>query len=283
MACEEALRIIDGWGDTVGPAGDPEALGPQPDNVHVIARIPGTGDAEPLLLLGHSDVVPVEEENWDVDPFAGEIVDGEIYGRGALDMKGANSAFISAMLRHLDEGAEFDRDIIVLTDCDEEAGSFGSRWLAANHWDKLDAVIKKVEAARAEGLKITADMYTYTAGATGLTACLPPWTAADGRLFENLADSAVRETERLLKDIFREPDAVASAVDQSKLAERTLKRRFKAATGLTILEYVQNLRIEEAKQLLETTGEPTDTEPTDTTEGPASSDLTVGPERMLAE
>lgn len=112
---------------------------PQPDNVHVIARIPGTGDAEPLLLLGHSDVVPVEEENWDVDPFAGKVVDGEIYGRGALDMKGANSAFISAMLRHLDEGAEFDRDIIVLTDCDEEAGSYGSRWLAENHWDKIDA------------------------------------------------------------------------------------------------------------------------------------------------
>lgn len=112
---------------------------PQPDNVHVIARITGTGTKEPLLLLGHSDVVPVEEENWDVDPFAGKIVDGEIYGRGALDMKGANSASISALLRHLDEGAEFDRDIIVLTDCDEEAGSYGSAWLAEKHWDKIDA------------------------------------------------------------------------------------------------------------------------------------------------
>ncbi|HUE80142.1 MAG TPA: helix-turn-helix domain-containing protein [Sphingomicrobium sp.] len=65
------------------------------------------------------------------------------------------------------------------------------------------------------------------------------------------ADSAVRETEKLLKDIFRKPGAVARAVEQSKLPERTLKRRFKAATGLTILDYVQNLRIEEAKRLLE--------------------------------
>ena len=112
---------------------------PQKDNVHLIARIPGTGSEEPLLLLGHSDVVPVEEENWDEDPFAGTVVDGEIYGRGALDMKGANSAMISALLRHLDEGAEFDRDIIVLTDCDEEAGDYGSTWLAENHWDKIDA------------------------------------------------------------------------------------------------------------------------------------------------
>lgn len=112
---------------------------PQPDNVHLIARIKGSGTEEPLLLLGHSDVVPVEEENWDVDPFAGKVVDGEIYGRGALDMKGANSAMISALLQHLDEGAEFDRDIIVLTDCDEEAGDYGSRWLAEHHWDKIKA------------------------------------------------------------------------------------------------------------------------------------------------
>lgn len=112
---------------------------PQPDNVHLLARIMGTGQAEPMLFLGHSDVVPVEAQNWTADPFAGEIRDGEIYGRGALDMKGANSAAISALLRHLDEGAVFDRDIIVLTDCDEEAGSFGSKWLAATHWDELDA------------------------------------------------------------------------------------------------------------------------------------------------
>lgn len=112
---------------------------PQKDNVHLIARIPGKGEKEPLLILGHSDVVPVERENWDVDPFAGKVVDGEIYGRGALDMKGANSAMISALLRHLDEGAEFDRDIIVLTDTDEEAGDYGSAWLAENHWDKIDA------------------------------------------------------------------------------------------------------------------------------------------------
>ncbi|GAA2736362.1 hypothetical protein GCM10009867_20880 [Pedococcus aerophilus] len=113
---------------------------PQPDNVHLIARIKGTSTtAKPLLLLGHSDVVPVERENWSVDPFAGTVKKGEIYGRGALDMKGANAASISALLRHVAEGAKFERDIIILTDCDEEAGSYGSGWLAENHWDKLDA------------------------------------------------------------------------------------------------------------------------------------------------
>ncbi|HYO18493.1 MAG TPA: M20/M25/M40 family metallo-hydrolase [Dermatophilaceae bacterium] len=112
---------------------------PQPDNVHLIARIKGTTAAAPLLLLGHSDVVPVERKNWSVDPFSATVQDEQIYGRGALDMKGMNAASISSLLRHIREGGRFERDIIVLTDCDEEAGSYGSGWLAKNHWDKLDA------------------------------------------------------------------------------------------------------------------------------------------------
>ncbi|MBO2446445.1 M20/M25/M40 family metallo-hydrolase [Actinomadura barringtoniae] len=112
---------------------------PKADNVHLVARIKGTTAAPPLLLLGHSDVVPVERSKWTVDPFAGIVKNGEIYGRGSLDMKGANAAFITALLRHLGEKARFDRDIIVLTDCDEEAGNYGSSWLAKTHWDKINA------------------------------------------------------------------------------------------------------------------------------------------------
>lgn len=112
---------------------------PRPDNVHLIARIRGTTSAAPLLMLGHSDVVPVERDRWSVDPFSGTVIDGEVYGRGTLDMKGANSATITALLRHLAEGARFARDIIVLTDCDEEGGAYGSAWLAAHHWDRIAA------------------------------------------------------------------------------------------------------------------------------------------------
>jgi acetylornithine deacetylase/succinyl-diaminopimelate desuccinylase-like protein len=122
-------------------AGVPTEIIPTPKegNVHLIARIPGEAANAPLLLLGHSDVVPVERKDWSVDPFGGVVRKGNVYGRGTLDMKGANAAFISALLRHLDEGATFDRDIIVLTDADEESGPYGSAWLAENHWDKIDA------------------------------------------------------------------------------------------------------------------------------------------------
>ena len=112
---------------------------PQPDNVHLIARIKGTTSAAPVLILGHSDVVPVEKDKWHTDPFVGTVKNGQIFGRGALDMKGMDAASVSALLRHIDQGGQFERDIIVLTDCDEEAGNYGSSWLAEQHWDKLDA------------------------------------------------------------------------------------------------------------------------------------------------
>ncbi len=112
---------------------------PKKDNVHLLARIKGTTSAAPLLVLGHSDVVPAEKENWDTDPFTPTVANGAIFGRGALDMKGMNSASISGLLRHINEGGRFERDIIVLTDCDEEAGDYGSSWLAEKHWGKLKA------------------------------------------------------------------------------------------------------------------------------------------------
>jgi transcriptional regulator GlxA family with amidase domain len=72
------------------------------------------------------------------------------------------------------------------------------------------------------------------------------------------ADSLVRQCENLLAQCFLEPGAVGKVVEQLSVPERTLKRRFKAATGTSLMDYVQNLRIEEAKRLLESTEMPVD-------------------------
>jgi N-acyl-D-amino-acid deacylase len=64
------------------------------------------------------------------------------------------------------------------------------------NWPKTALAIAKIDSARASGVDVQADMYAYTAGATGLSACLPPWASADGKLFENLADSAMRARMR---------------------------------------------------------------------------------------
>ncbi|NUS13708.1 MAG: M20/M25/M40 family metallo-hydrolase [Streptomyces sp.] len=123
-------------------AGVPTELVPTPkeDNVHFFARVPGSGSAQkkPLLFLGHSDVVPAIGDAWTVEPFAGHIEGGMLYGRGSLDMKGVNAAFAAALLRHVREGARFDRDIVFWSDCDEEQGPHGVRWFLGEHPDKVD-------------------------------------------------------------------------------------------------------------------------------------------------
>ncbi|MFE7039054.1 M20/M25/M40 family metallo-hydrolase [Streptomyces atratus] len=114
---------------------------PKEGNVHFFARVPGSGPArkKPLVLLGHSDVVPAIGDKWTTDPFAGDIEDGKLYGRGSLDMKGVNAAFVAALLRHVREGAAFDRDIVFWSDCDEEQGPYGVRWFLSEHPGKVDA------------------------------------------------------------------------------------------------------------------------------------------------
>ncbi|MFJ2894935.1 M20/M25/M40 family metallo-hydrolase [Streptomyces sp. NPDC087218] len=114
---------------------------PKEDNVHFFARVPAGGPArkEPLVLLGHSDVVPAIGDTWRTDPFAGEIEDGKLYGRGSLDMKGVNAAFVAALLRHVREGTAFDRDIVFWSDCDEEQGPYGVRWFLTEHPGRVAA------------------------------------------------------------------------------------------------------------------------------------------------
>ncbi|MGC4193039.1 MAG: D-aminoacylase [Thermomicrobiales bacterium] len=73
-----------------------------------------------------------------------------------------------------------------------------------NNWAKMERVIATINAARAAGIDVAADMYPYDGSGTGLSACLPPWTAADGKLYTNIADPVIRE--RILKEM-RDPDA----------------------------------------------------------------------------
>jgi acetylornithine deacetylase/succinyl-diaminopimelate desuccinylase-like protein len=142
---------------------------PKPDNVHFLARIPAGAPTStaPLLLLCHSDVVSVDRARWTVEPYEGLVQDGFIYGRGAIDMKGANAAFMAALLRHLGEGARFDREIIFVSDADEEAGPHGGRWLATNHWDRVAA-----------GAVLTEGGWTI-AGADGVTPRVAAATVED--------------------------------------------------------------------------------------------------------
>lgn len=111
---------------------------PQAGKSHMIARLKGDGSAKPVLLASHADVVGVEREKWTVDPFAGLIKDGYVWGRGAIDFKGGMAVFAQAVMRLAREKVPLKRDVIFLVEADEEAAQYNTSWLAQSHWDKMD-------------------------------------------------------------------------------------------------------------------------------------------------
>jgi acetylornithine deacetylase/succinyl-diaminopimelate desuccinylase-like protein len=111
-----------------------------PGRANLVATLPAAGDANPLVLLNHTDVVPVEADHWQVDPFAGVIKDGFIWGRGALDMKGMGILELMAVLTLKRRGVGLRRPVTFLAVADEEAGSdFGVEWLDREHPEVMDA------------------------------------------------------------------------------------------------------------------------------------------------
>ena len=105
-----------------------------PARPNVIARIPGRSEASPLLVYAHIDVVTTENQIWKYPPFEALIVDGNIWGRGALDDKNGAAMSICAILRMKEEGWSPPGDIVLAILCDEErGGSYGSRFLIEDH------------------------------------------------------------------------------------------------------------------------------------------------------
>ncbi|OAN40902.1 M20/M25/M40 family metallo-hydrolase [Microbacterium sp. H83] len=102
---------------------DVEYYEPVPRRTNVMARIPGRDRSKPALVVhGHLDVVPAMAEDWTVDPFAGLIEDGMLWGRGAVDMKNMNAMILTAIADILRAGEQPERDLIVAFFADEENG-----------------------------------------------------------------------------------------------------------------------------------------------------------------
>ncbi|WP_137992798.1 M20/M25/M40 family metallo-hydrolase [Streptomyces vilmorinianum] len=105
-----------------------------PERPNLVARLRGRGTEPPLLLHAHVDVVPVTGQDWSRPPFAADIVDGELWGRGAVDMKGHLAMMLAALLRLAADGTPPAGDVILAVVADEEAGSAtGARFLVERH------------------------------------------------------------------------------------------------------------------------------------------------------
>jgi acetylornithine deacetylase/succinyl-diaminopimelate desuccinylase-like protein len=176
----------------------------------VVARLRGTGAKQPVLLMAHMDVVGVERASWSVDPFAGEVRDGYLYGRGAIDDKGMLASNLMTMLliqRALQAGkAILERDLIFVATSDEEAGGdWGIDWLIANHPDEIRAEFALNEGGRTRviggrPLYLAVQSAEKVANVLRLTAHGPA-----GHASVPLADNAVARLARAVTAIHDAP------------------------------------------------------------------------------
>jgi acetylornithine deacetylase/succinyl-diaminopimelate desuccinylase-like protein len=153
--CQDLLRMdTSNYGDGSGPgervaaeyvAGlltevglDVEVFESRPGRTSVVTRLEGADPGRPALVLhGHTDVVPAQASDWSVDPFAGEEIDGLLWGRGAVDMKDMDAMILSVVRQYVREGRKPARDVVVAMFADEEAGGvLGSHW-AVTHRPEL--------------------------------------------------------------------------------------------------------------------------------------------------
>jgi acetylornithine deacetylase/succinyl-diaminopimelate desuccinylase-like protein len=119
---------------------EPELVESAPRRANVVARIPGADPSRPALLVhGHLDVVPARADDWQVDPFSGEVVDDCVWGRGAVDMKDMDAMIIAAVRELVRSGERPPRDLVVALLADEEAGGdHGATWIVHERPDLIE-------------------------------------------------------------------------------------------------------------------------------------------------
>jgi acetylornithine deacetylase/succinyl-diaminopimelate desuccinylase-like protein len=134
-----------------------------PGRCNVIARIKGKDSQRPgLVVHGHLDVVPANADDWSVNPFSGEIKDGFIWGRGAVDMKNMDAMIIATVRHWARTGYVPDRDIVLAFFADEEAGSiFGSHYMVKNHPEVFENCSEAVSEVGGFSVTVAGDKRLY--------------------------------------------------------------------------------------------------------------------------
>jgi acetylornithine deacetylase/succinyl-diaminopimelate desuccinylase-like protein len=125
---------------------EPAVLESSKNRTSLVARIEGADSSRPALLIhGHLDVVPADPADWQVHPFSGEIRDGCVWGRGAVDMKDFDAMMLAVFRQRLREGRKPPRDVVLAFLADEEAGGdHGAQWLVDNHPELFDGVTEAI-------------------------------------------------------------------------------------------------------------------------------------------
>lgn len=125
---------------------EPQVYESHEQRTSVVARVAGEDSTRPALLMhGHLDVVPADAADWQVDPFSGEIRDGCLWGRGAVDMKDMDAMMLALVRQRMREGRRPPRDVVVAFVADEEAGGvYGARFLVDNHPELFEGATEAI-------------------------------------------------------------------------------------------------------------------------------------------
>lgn len=171
--------------------------------VSLRAVIKGDGSKRPFMLLNHTDVVPVQREFWDEEPFSGLIKDGYIWGRGTLDMKGLGIAQLMTFLTLKRLGVPLARDVVYFAQADEEAGShFGMRFIEREYPETLDAeyVINEGGGGSTEAFGVERPVYSIAVAEKG-----PLWLrlVAEGRPGHGSVPHDDNALDRLVRAMYR--------------------------------------------------------------------------------
>jgi acetylornithine deacetylase/succinyl-diaminopimelate desuccinylase-like protein len=134
----EAAHYVESALQQLGLA--PQLFESEPDRVSVVARVPGRDRSKPALVVhGHLDVVPADPENWSVDPFGGEVRDGSLWGRGAVDMKNMDAMMLTSLADVIEQQGAPERDLVIAYFADEEAGGvLGAHHVVDTHPEVFD-------------------------------------------------------------------------------------------------------------------------------------------------
>jgi acetylornithine deacetylase/succinyl-diaminopimelate desuccinylase-like protein len=135
----------------------------EPGRTSVVARVEGTdADRSALLIHGHLDVVPADASDWQVDPFSGEIRDGCVWGRGAVDMKDMDAMTLAVVRDRLRSGRRPPRDVVLAFVADEEAGgTYGARWLVDNCPDLFAGCTEAISEVGGFSYSVSDDLRLY--------------------------------------------------------------------------------------------------------------------------
>ncbi|NJP67465.1 M20/M25/M40 family metallo-hydrolase [Streptomyces spiramenti] len=178
--CRDLIRIdTSNYGDDSGPGErkaaeyvaeqlaevglEPKIFESRPGRASTVARIEGEDPSRPALLIhGHTDVVPANAADWTHDPFSGEIADGCVWGRGAVDMKDMDAMTLAVIRERMRSGRKPPRDVVVAFLADEEAGgTHGARYLVDHHRDLFEGVTEAISEVGGFSFTVNENLRLY--------------------------------------------------------------------------------------------------------------------------